>query len=51
MSPGHDSGGSTLLKGAPVAERDARAVARLRAAGFVVIGRSNMTEFAFSDWV
>jgi aspartyl-tRNA(Asn)/glutamyl-tRNA(Gln) amidotransferase subunit A len=40
--------GSTLLKGAPVAERDARAVARLRAAGFVVIGRSNMTEFAFS---
>jgi len=35
--------GSTLLKGAPVAERDARAVARLRAAGFVVIGRSNMT--------
>jgi aspartyl-tRNA(Asn)/glutamyl-tRNA(Gln) amidotransferase subunit A len=40
--------GSTLLKGAPVAERDARAVSRLRAAGFVVIGRSNMTEFAFS---
>ncbi|HEY2399824.1 MAG TPA: amidase [Steroidobacteraceae bacterium] len=40
--------GSTLLRGAPVAERDARAVSRLRAAGFVVIGRSNMTEFAFS---
>lgn len=40
--------GSTLLKGAPVAERDARAVSRLRAAGFIVIGRSNMTEFAFS---
>lgn len=40
--------GSTLRKGAPVAERDARAVARLRAAGFVVIGRTNMTEFAFS---
>jgi aspartyl-tRNA(Asn)/glutamyl-tRNA(Gln) amidotransferase subunit A len=40
--------GSTLLKGAPVAECDARAVARLRAAGFVVIGRTNMTEFAFS---
>ena len=40
--------GSTLLKGAPVAERDARAVSRLRAAGFVVIGRTNMTEFAFS---
>jgi aspartyl-tRNA(Asn)/glutamyl-tRNA(Gln) amidotransferase subunit A len=40
--------GSTVLKGGPVADRDARAVARLRAAGFVVIGRSNMTEFAFS---
>jgi aspartyl-tRNA(Asn)/glutamyl-tRNA(Gln) amidotransferase subunit A len=40
--------GSTVLKGEPVAERDARAVARLRAAGFVVIGRTNMTEFAFS---
>ncbi len=40
--------GSSLLKGAPVAEQDAPAVARLRAAGFVVIGRTNMTEFAFS---
>lgn len=40
--------GSTVRKGAPAAERDARAVARLRAAGFVVIGRTNMTEFAFS---
>jgi aspartyl-tRNA(Asn)/glutamyl-tRNA(Gln) amidotransferase subunit A len=40
--------GSTVLKGAPVAEHDATAVARLRAAGFVVIGRTNMTEFAFS---
>ena len=40
--------GSTVLKAAPAAERDARAVARLRAAGFVVIGRTNMTEFAFS---
>jgi aspartyl-tRNA(Asn)/glutamyl-tRNA(Gln) amidotransferase subunit A len=40
--------GSMILKGAPPAERDARAVSRLRAAGFVVIGRTNMTEFAFS---
>ncbi len=40
--------GSTVLKGAPLAERDATAVARLRAAGFIVIGRTNMTEFAFS---
>jgi aspartyl-tRNA(Asn)/glutamyl-tRNA(Gln) amidotransferase subunit A len=40
--------GSAVLKGAPAAERDATSVARLRAAGFVVIGRTNMTEFAFS---
>ncbi len=40
--------GSTVLKGAPPADRDAIAVARLRAAGFIVIGRTNMTEFAFS---
>ncbi len=30
------------------AEADASAVARLRRAGFVVIGRTNMTEFAYS---
>ena len=40
--------GSTLLKGAAPAKGDATAVARLRAAGFIVIGRTNMTEFAFS---
>ncbi len=40
--------GSKALKGAPPAERDADAVARLRAAGAVVVGRTNMTEFAFS---
>ena len=40
--------GSTVLRDAPVAEQDAQAVARLRAAGFIVIGRTNMTEFAFS---
>ena len=40
--------GSTILRGAPPASKDATAVARLRAAGAVVIGRSNMTEFAFS---
>jgi aspartyl-tRNA(Asn)/glutamyl-tRNA(Gln) amidotransferase subunit A len=39
--------GSRVLDGAP-AERDATAVARWRAAGLVVIGRTNMTEFAFS---
>jgi aspartyl-tRNA(Asn)/glutamyl-tRNA(Gln) amidotransferase subunit A len=40
--------GSVVLEDAPPARRDAAAVARLKAAGFVVIGRTNMTEFAFS---
>src|SRR6266581_3977654 len=40
--------GSKILRDAPPATADAVAVARLRAAGAVVIGRSNMTEFAFS---
>src|SRR5216684_3299039 len=40
--------GSVVLRDAPPAARDAPAVARLRAAGFIPIGRSNMTEFAFS---
>src|SRR5712691_2301816 len=40
--------GSKILRDAPPATADAVAVARLRAAGAVVIGRSNMSEFAFS---
>jgi aspartyl-tRNA(Asn)/glutamyl-tRNA(Gln) amidotransferase subunit A len=40
--------GSTILRDAPPATADAVAVARLRAAGAILIGRSNMTEFAFS---
>jgi len=40
--------GSRVLRDAPPAPRDAPAVARLRAAGFIPIGRTNMTEFAFS---
>ncbi len=40
--------GSTALRDAPPAPRDAAVVARLRAAGAVLIGRTNMTEFAFS---
>jgi aspartyl-tRNA(Asn)/glutamyl-tRNA(Gln) amidotransferase subunit A len=40
--------GSVALKQAPPASRDALAVARLRSAGFIPIGRTNMTEFAFS---
>jgi len=39
--------GSHALEGAP-ARSDATAVARLRQAGMVVLGRTNMTEFAFS---
>jgi len=39
--------GSTLLADAPPARRDATAVARLRAAGAVIVGRTNMVEFAF----
>jgi aspartyl-tRNA(Asn)/glutamyl-tRNA(Gln) amidotransferase subunit A len=40
--------GSVLLAEGPPADRDAPAVARLRAAGAVFVGRTNMTEFAFS---
>ena len=40
--------GSLVLRGAAPASSDAPAVARLRAAGFIPIGRTNMTEFAFS---
>lgn len=40
--------GSTVLAGAPAAPSDSAAVARLRAAGAAIIGRTNMVEFAFS---
>lgn len=40
--------GSTLLRSAAPAARHAPSVARLIAAGFIPIGRTNMTEFAFS---
>jgi aspartyl-tRNA(Asn)/glutamyl-tRNA(Gln) amidotransferase subunit A len=40
--------GSRALDDSAPAEADATAVARLRRAGFIVIGRTNMTEFAFS---
>ena len=40
--------GSTVLADRPAAVADAPVVARLRAAGFIIIGRTNMTEFAYS---
>lgn len=40
--------GSIVLRDAPAARQDALAVARLRAAGATVMGRTHMSEFAFS---
>lgn len=40
--------GSRVLDGAPPARTDAVAVARLKRAGAVLVGRTNMSEFAFS---
>jgi aspartyl-tRNA(Asn)/glutamyl-tRNA(Gln) amidotransferase subunit A len=40
--------GSKVLADAPPATHDSPAVARLRAAGAALIGRTNMSEFAFS---
>jgi aspartyl-tRNA(Asn)/glutamyl-tRNA(Gln) amidotransferase subunit A len=40
--------GSSVLADRPPASQDAASVARLRRAGFVLMGRTNMSEFAFS---
>jgi aspartyl-tRNA(Asn)/glutamyl-tRNA(Gln) amidotransferase subunit A len=40
--------GSIVLKDSPPAESDAPVVRRLRAAGAAILGKTNMTEFAFS---
>src|SRR5437868_13910162 len=40
--------GSRALEDSAPADKDAPVVARLRRAGFIVIGRTNMTEFAYS---
>jgi aspartyl-tRNA(Asn)/glutamyl-tRNA(Gln) amidotransferase subunit A len=40
--------GSRVLDGAPPATADSPVLQRLRAAGAVIVGRTNMTEFAYS---
>jgi aspartyl-tRNA(Asn)/glutamyl-tRNA(Gln) amidotransferase subunit A len=40
--------GSKVLANAPPAIRDAASIARLKNQGFVILGRTNMTEFAYS---
>ena len=42
------SAGSAVLREAPPAVRDAPAIARLRKAGAVIVGRTHMSEFAFT---
>ncbi|RPI47957.1 MAG: amidase, partial [Betaproteobacteria bacterium] len=42
------SAGSVVLRDMPPAKADAPTVARLRAAGAVIVGRTNLTEFAYS---
>ena len=41
-------GGSKVRIGTPPAQRDSAVVERLRAAGLVIVGRTNLTEFAYS---
>jgi len=41
-------GGSTVLAGTPPAARDSTVVERVNKAGAIIIGRTNLTEFAYS---
>ena len=41
-------GGSKVLVGAPPATRDSTVVERVRNAGAIIVGRTNLTEFAYS---
>ncbi len=42
------TGGAKIYETAPPAKTDAPVIQRLRAAGAVIVGKTNMTEFAFS---
>jgi aspartyl-tRNA(Asn)/glutamyl-tRNA(Gln) amidotransferase subunit A len=42
------SAGSSILRDAPPAKSDAPVIARLRKAGAVIVGRTHMSEFAFT---
>jgi aspartyl-tRNA(Asn)/glutamyl-tRNA(Gln) amidotransferase subunit A len=48
---GHPTRGGSLTRAdAPTAERDAPVVARLRAAGAIIIGKTHTVEYAFGGW-
>lgn len=47
MAAERTTAGAKLLQDAPLAKHDSAAVARLRAGGAVLIGKTNLSEFAF----